>query len=193
MGPLSSATLPPVKRVDIRLEGPVLLEPTIHGDPRGFFVETYRKNEYAKLGIEEDFVQDNHSRSTRGVVRGIHFQLPPGQAKLVRCARGAIFDVVVDLRRGSPTYGQWEGHELSEENMRQLYIPIGFGHGFCVLSEIADVIYKVSGYYDASIERGIAYDDPDVGVEWPSEVELIVSERDAGAPRLGEVADELPF
>ena len=182
-----------MNRVETRLEGPILLQPAVHGDARGFFVETYRKNEYARLGIEEDFVQDNHSRSTRGVVRGIHFQLPPGQAKLVRVARGAIFDVVVDLRRGSPTYGQWEGHELSEENMRQLYVPIGFGHGFCVLSDVADVIYKVSGYYDASIERGIAYDDPDVGVDWPDEVELLVSERDANAPRLSEVADELPF
>jgi dTDP-4-dehydrorhamnose 3,5-epimerase len=190
---LSSGSLRRVNQLQTRLEGPILLEPAIHGDPRGFFVETYRKNEYAKLGIEEDFVQDNHSRSTRGVVRGIHFQLPPGQAKLVRVARGAIFDAVVDLRRGSPTYGQWEAHELSEENMRQLYVPIGFGHGFCVTSDVADVIYKVSGYYDPSIERGIAYDDPDVGVEWPSDVELLVSERDATAPRLSEVADDLPF
>jgi dTDP-4-dehydrorhamnose 3,5-epimerase len=182
-----------VNQVETRLLGPILIEPTVHGDSRGFFVETYRKNEYAKLGIGEDFVQDNHSRSSRGVVRGIHFQLPPGQAKLVRCAHGTIFDVVVDLRRSSPTYGQWEGHELSDENARQLYVPIGFGHGFCVLSEVADVIYKVSGYYDASIERGIAWDDPDVGVAWPTDVELIVSERDASAPRLAEVADSLPF
>ncbi len=161
-----------MKRLDTRLEGPILIEPAVHGDARGFFVETFRRNEYAQLGIDHDFVQDNHSRSARGVVRGIHFQLPPGQAKLVRCARGAILDVVVDLRRGSPSFGQWEGHELSDENLRQLYVPIGFGHGFCVLSELADVIYKVSGYYDAEIERGIAYDDPDVGVEWPSDIEL---------------------
>jgi dTDP-4-dehydrorhamnose 3,5-epimerase len=182
-----------VNRLATQLEGPILLEPTVHGDPRGFFVETYRKNEYAQLGIHEDFVQDNHSRSGRGVVRGIHFQLPPGQAKLVRSACGAIFDVVVDLRRQSPTYGRWEGHELSDENMRQLYVPVGFGHGFCVLSEVADVIYKVSGYYDPSIERGIAYDDPDIGVDWPADVELLVSDRDASAPRLSEVAAELPF
>jgi dTDP-4-dehydrorhamnose 3,5-epimerase len=182
-----------VKRLDTRLEGPILIEPAAHGDARGFFVETFRRNEYAQLGIDHDFVQDNHSRSARGVVRGIHFQLPPGQAKLVRCARGAILDVVVDLRRGSPTFGQWEGHELSDENLRQLYVPIGFGHGFCVLSEVADVIYKVSGYYDAEIERGIAYDDPDVGIEWPSDIELSVSERDATAPRLAELAPQLPF
>jgi dTDP-4-dehydrorhamnose 3,5-epimerase len=182
-----------VNRVATTLEGPILIEPAVHGDSRGFFVETYRKNEYERLGIVEDFVQDNHSRSARGVVRGIHFQLPPGQAKLVRCSRGTIMDVVVDLRRGSPTYGQWEAHELSDENQRQLYVPIGFGHGFCVLSEVADVIYKVSGYYDPSIERGIAYDDPDVGVEWPSDIELSVSERDATAPRLRDVADQLPF
>jgi dTDP-4-dehydrorhamnose 3,5-epimerase len=182
-----------VKRLETRLDGPILIEPEVHGDARGFFVETYRKSEYAQLGIEQDFVQDNHSRSGRGVVRGIHFQLPPGQAKLVRCARGAILDVAVDLRRGSPTFGEWEGHELTDENLRQLYLPIGFGHGFCVLSEVADVIYKVSGYYDAAIERGIAYDDPEVGVEWPGGIELIASERDASAPALSEVAAELPF
>jgi dTDP-4-dehydrorhamnose 3,5-epimerase len=182
-----------VKRLKTRLDGPILIEPEVHGDARGFFVETYRKSEYAQLGIEQDFVQDNHSRSGRGVVRGIHFQLPPGQAKLVRCARGAILDVAVDLRRGSPTFGGWEGHELTDENLRQLYLPIGFGHGFCVLSEVADVIYKVSGYYDAAIERGIAYDDPEVGVEWPTGIELIVSERDASAPTLSEVAEQLPF
>jgi dTDP-4-dehydrorhamnose 3,5-epimerase len=182
-----------MRQVDTRIEGPILIEPAVHGDARGFFVETYRKNVLAELGIHEDFVQDNHSRSGRGVVRGIHFQLPPGQAKLVRCARGAILDVVVDLRRGSPTYGEWEGHELSDENHRQIYVPIGFGHGFCVLSAVADVVYKVSGYYDDSIERGIAYDDPDVAVEWPSDVELLVSERDANAPRLADVRNELPF
>jgi dTDP-4-dehydrorhamnose 3,5-epimerase len=182
-----------MNKVETKLEGPLLLEPTVHGDARGFFVETYRENDWAAFGITENFVQDNHSRSRRGVVRGIHFQLPPGQAKLIRCSRGAIFDVVVDLRRGSPTFGAWESHELSDENHRQLYIPIGFGHGFCVLSDVADVAYKVSGYYDPAIERGIAWDDPDVGIEWPSGLDLSVSERDATAPRLAEIADELPF
>ena len=171
----------------------MVLEPTVHGDTRGFFVETYRRNLLADLGIHEEFVQDNHSRSKRGVVRGIHFQLPPGQAKLVRCSRGAIFDVVVDLRRGSPTFGGWESHELSDANHRQIYIPIGFGHGFCALSETADVVYKTSGYYDPAIERGLAWDDPEVGIEWPGSMELLVSERDAAAPTLSQLADDLPF
>jgi dTDP-4-dehydrorhamnose 3,5-epimerase len=182
-----------MKRLDTRLHGPILIEPAIHGDARGFFAETYRRNEWAELGIEDEFVQDNHSRSGKGVVRGIHFQLPPGQAKLIRCSRGAIFDVVVDLRRGSPTFGVWESHELSDENHRQLYIPLGFGHGFCVVSDVADVSYKVSGYYDAEIERGIAWDDPDVEIEWPAGLELSVSERDRTAPRLAELRDALPF
>ena len=114
-------------------------------------------------------------------------------AKLVRCARGAILDVVVDLRRGSPTFGEWEGFELSDENLHQLYCPVGFAHGFCVLSEIADVMYKCDAYYDESIERGIAYDDPDIGIDWPKDIELIPSQRDASAPRLRDLVDELPF
>lgn len=174
------------------LEGPLLLEPAVHGDGRGFFAETYRRSLLADLGVDHDFVQDNHSRSAQGVVRGIHFQVGEGQAKLVRCARGAILDVVVDLRRGSPTYGGWEGHTLDDERMLQLYVPVGFGHGFCVLSEWADVVYKCSSYYDPDTERGIRYDDPDVGVEWP-DLDLRVSERDATAPLLREVAGELPF
>ena len=137
-------------------------------------------------------MQDNHSRSSRGVVRGIHFSVGAGQAKLVRCARGSILDVLVDLRRGSPTFGEWEAYELDDEQLRQVYAPVGFGHGFCVTSEVADVVYKCSTYYDGAIERGIAYDDPAVGIEWP-QIELSVSERDRRAPRLAEVADELPF
>ena len=175
-----------------RLEGPILLEPDVHGDERGFFVETYRRSTYAELGIHEDFVQDNHSRSGRGIVRGMHFQVGPGQAKLIRCARGSIFDVVTDIRLGSPSFGDWEAHELNEDNHHQLYVPIGFAHGFCVTSEVADVIYKVSGYYAEEIERGFRYDDPEVGIEWPLD-ELIVSERDATAPLLSEISDELPF
>jgi dTDP-4-dehydrorhamnose 3,5-epimerase len=182
-----------MNRLETKLDGPILIEPAVHGDARGFFVETYRRDQWAALGIHDDFVQDNYSRSRRGVVRGIHFQLPPGQAKLVRCSRGAIFDVVVDLRRGSPTFAQWESCELSDENHRQLYIPVGFGHGFCALSEVADVAYKVSSYYDAKIERGIAWDDPDVGIEWPASLDLSVSERDMTAPHLAELGDEIPF
>jgi dTDP-4-dehydrorhamnose 3,5-epimerase len=139
-----------------------------------------------------DFVQDNHSRSSRGILRGIHFQTTPGQAKLVRCLRGRVWDLAVDLRRKSPTYGEWEGHELDDERHRQLFVPVGFGHGFCVLSDVADVAYKLSSPYDPATEAGIAWDDPDVGVDWPID-DPILSERDRGAPRLAEIADELPW
>ena len=180
----------------LRIEGLVAIEPAVHGDERGFFIETYRREWHARAGIPDvtDFVQDNHSRSGRGVVRGLHFQIGAGVAKLVRCARGRILDVAVDLRAGSPTFGQWEAIELDDRTMRELYVPVGFAHGFCVLSEVADVLYKQTAYYDAGIERGIAWDDPDLGIEWPlAAEELIVSERDAAAPRLSEIAAELPF
>jgi dTDP-4-dehydrorhamnose 3,5-epimerase len=182
-----------MRRLETRLEGPILIEPFVHGDSRGFFHETYRKSVFGELGIHDDFVQDNHSRSGRGVVRGMHFQVGKGMAKLVRCSQGAIVDVLVDLRRGSPTFGQWEAFELNDEGLHQLYCPIGFAHGFCVTSESADVIYKCSAYYDESIERGIKYDDPDIGIDWPAGVELKPSERDANAPLLRDVEGELPF
>jgi dTDP-4-dehydrorhamnose 3,5-epimerase len=182
-----------MRALETRLEGPILVEPVVHGDERGFFHETYRRNVYADLGIGAEFVQDNHSRSGHGIVRGMHFQVGHGMSKLVRCAGGAILDVVVDLRRGSPTFGEWEAFELNDENLHQLYCPIGFAHGFCVTSDYADVMYKCSAYYDESIERGIKYDDPDIGIKWPSDVELIPSDRDANAPLLRDVADELPF
>ena len=182
-----------MKRLPTRLEGPILIEPVVHRDERGFFHETYRRNAYADLGIPDEFVQDNHSRSAHGVVRGMHFQVGDGMAKLVRCAAGSMLDVVVDLRRGSPTYGEWEAFELNEDNLRQIYCPIGFAHGICITSERADVLYKCTAYYDGSIERGIAYDDPEIGIEWPAGLELIPSERDANAPRLAEIADDLPF
>jgi dTDP-4-dehydrorhamnose 3,5-epimerase len=179
-----------MRRLPTRLDGPVLVEVTVHGDDRGLFAETYRRNVFAELGIPEEFVQDNHSRSRRGVLRGLHYQ--PGMAKLVRCARGAILDVVVDIRAGSATLGTWESHELSDANGRQLYVPDGFAHGFCVLSEIADVVYSCSTYYDPETEGGFAYDDPDVGVQWPEGLEFVVSERDLGAPPLSEIMDGLP-
>ena len=183
-----------MERLDTRLDGPILLKPKVFGDERGFFMESYRRSVYTELGIPEEMPQDNHSRSGAKIVRGMHFQIGAGAAKLVRCARGAIYDVVVDLRKGSPTYGQWEGFELSDENFHIVYCPVGFAHGFCVLSEVADVMYKQSRYYDDQFERGISYKDPDVAIEWPVPVdELIPSQRDAAAPTLKEIEDELPF
>jgi dTDP-4-dehydrorhamnose 3,5-epimerase len=182
-----------VKRLQTRLSGLVLLAPAVHGDARGFFMETYRAEEWAAHGVPTDFVQDNQSRSRCGTLRGIHFQTHPGQGKLVRVARGRVFDVVVDLRRGSPTFGEWESVELDDEHGLQLYIPVGFGHGFCVLSETADFVYKCTSYYDAATEAGISFDDPDVGIEWPRDVELLCSQRDHEAPRLAEVGGSLPF
>jgi dTDP-4-dehydrorhamnose 3,5-epimerase len=183
-----------MERLETRLDGPILLKPKVFGDERGFFTESYRRSVYAELGITEEMPQDNHSRSAAKIVRGMHFQIGDGAAKLVRAARGAIYDVVVDLRKGSPTFGEWEGFELSDENFHILYCPIGFAHGFCVLSEIADVMYKQSHYYRDETERGISYRDPDVGIEWPVPVDaLIPSARDQGAPTLREVEGELPF
>jgi dTDP-4-dehydrorhamnose 3,5-epimerase len=182
-----------MERLETRLEGPVLVRPVAHPDERGFFQETYRRSAFAELGIHDEFVQDNHSRSVHGVVRGMHFQVGAGVAKLVRCARGAILDVVVDIRRGSPTYGGWEAFELTDENFHQVYCPVGFAHGFCVLSEHADVMYKQSAYYEGALERGIAYNDPDVAISWPAGLELQPSERDANAPFLRHIEKELPF
>jgi dTDP-4-dehydrorhamnose 3,5-epimerase len=183
-----------MERLETRLDGPILIQPRVLGDERGFFCETYRREVFAELGIPEEMVQDNHSRSRRGIVRGMHFQIGAGAAKLVRCARGAIVDVMVDIRRGSPTFAQWEAFELTEDNMRSVYCPIGFAHGFCVLSDIADVMYKQSSYYADATERGIAYDDPDVAVDWPLPAgELVPSRRDATAPLLRDIQAELPF
>ena len=176
--------------VTTRLEGPILVQPTIHRDKRGFFLESYRRDALAELGIAEEYVQDNHSRSGKGIVRGMHFQ--PGMAKLVRCTSGEVVDVLIDIRKGSPTFGEWEAFTLNDENLRHLYCPDGFAHGFCVTSEVADVVYKCSAYYDPKAESGIAYNDPDVGIEWP-DVELIPSDRDASAPLLKDVESELPF
>ncbi len=179
-----------------RLPGLIAFEPAVHGDERGFFCETYREEWHEQLGLAagERFVQDNHSRSTRGVLRGMHFQVGEGVGKLVRCARGRVLDVAVDVRRGSPTYGQWEAVELDEQSMRSVYVPVGFAHGFCVVSDVADVMYKQTAYYDPSLERGIAWDDADVAIEWPLPAgELVISERDRAAPALRELAGELPF
>jgi dTDP-4-dehydrorhamnose 3,5-epimerase len=184
------------RTLDNPIDGLVLVEPEAHGDDRGFLVETYRSDRWREFGIVvEEFVQDNHSRSGKWTLRGLHFQTRPGQAKLVRCVRGSIFDVAVDMRRSSQTFGQWAGYELSDSNHHQLFVPIGFAHGFLVLSETADVVYKLSSYYDPETESGIAWDDPEVGVEWPlpDGAEPQLSGRDRQAPRLAEIAADLPW
>lgn len=177
--------------VDTALEGAKLIKPRVHGDERGFFLESFRSDALAGAGVAMPFLQDNHSRSSYGIVRGMHFQ--PGQAKLVRCVRGAIFDVIADIRRGSPTFGRWEGYELNDETHHQLLVPDGFAHGFCVLSDLADVTYKVSSYYDPATEGGFRFDDPGVGIEWPiAPDQLIASARDTSAPTLAELELERP-
>ncbi len=169
------------------LPGVVIIAPRIFTDQRGFFYESYNHREYAAHGIEDVFVQDNHSRSVKGTLRGLHYQVAPGQAKLVRVVVGEVFDVVVDIRRDAPTYGRWVGTILSAENCRQLYIPVGYAHGFCVTSEWAEFLYKCSGYYAPQSERGIAWNDPDLGIAWPIQ-EPILSERDRQHPRLAQVS-----
>ena len=180
------------RRLETGIEGLVLIEPEVHGDERGFLVESYRADLWRQLGVDVELVQQNSSRSSRSTLRGIHFQTLPGQAKLVRCSRGEIFDVAVDMRRNSPTFGQWEGHLLDDRSHHQLYLPVGFGHGFCVLSDEADVSYQLSSYFDPETESGIAWDDPEIGIEWPVEDPLL-SQRDVSAPRLSEIAGSLPF
>lgn len=178
------------RRVETELDGVVLIEPEVHRDERGLMVESFRADDFRQLGIDVEFVQENHSRSGPGVLRGIHLQA--GQAKLVRCPRGRIWDVAVDLRPNSPTYRRWEGHELDDERHRQLFVPAGFGHGFCVLGDgSADVIYRLSAYYDPEKETGVAWDDPELAIDWPIS-DPVLSERDRLAPRLAEVADTLP-
>jgi dTDP-4-dehydrorhamnose 3,5-epimerase len=171
-------------RLPTRLEDLVLIEPAVHGDERGFLVETFRESELRELGIDAGFVQENHSRSVGPILRGIHMQ--DGMGKLVRCARGRIWDLAVDLRRDSPTYMQWEGFELDDRAHRQLFVPDGFGHGFCLLSEDADVVYRLTDYYDPERETGVAWDDPDLAVDWPIS-DPVLSERDRTAPRLTEL------
>jgi dTDP-4-dehydrorhamnose 3,5-epimerase len=175
-----------MRRLETHLEGPILLEPDVHGDARGFFLETARATTLAELGVTDSFVQDNHSRSARGVLRGMHFQ--PGMAKLVRCAHGSILDVLVDIRPGSASFGSWEGYELNDEHHHHVYVPDGFAHGFCVLSETADVIYKCSSYYDQAAESGFRFDDPRVGITWPDGIAFQTSERDRSAPLLSELS-----
>jgi dTDP-4-dehydrorhamnose 3,5-epimerase len=174
------------------LAGLILVEPQCFGDDRGFFLETYHAPRYRDAGIVDEFVQDNHSRSARGVLRGLHFTVKKPQAQIVTVMRGAIFDVAVDLRRSSATFGRWFGVRLSDEGPRQIYMAPGFAHGFCVLSDVADLHYKVSQIYDRADEGGLVWNDPEVGIRWPIEAPS-VSVRDAGYPRLRDLdAGRLP-
>lgn len=178
------------------ITGLLLVEPVVHRDPRGFFVETWHAERFAAAGIELAFAQDNHSRSVRDTLRGLHYQafgpgLGPGQAKLVRVARGAIWDVAVDLRPGSPTFSRWHAQRLDADAHAQLFIPAGCAHGFCVLSADADVIYKVSTPYDPALERGLAWDDPELAIPWPVATPLL-SARDRANPTLAEARSTAP-
>lgn len=174
--------------IQTSLPGVLIVEPNVFADDRGFFMETYNVVEFRKAGIDAEFVQDNHSRSRYGVVRGLHYQEPNPQGKLVRCTRGTLFDVAVDIRRGSPHFGAWFGVELSEQNKRELWIPPGFAHGFCALSDIADLAYKTTALYDGKADRCIAWNDPRIGIEWPPIAAPLLSEKDATAPRLDDAA-----
>ena len=168
------------------LEGLLLIEPRCFQDERGFFLESYEQERYQAMGMMEDFVQDNHSRSARNVLRGLHFTRRNPQAQILTVMRGNIFDVVVDIRKDSPTFGKWFGVELSDEGIRQMYMPHGFAHGFCVLSEYADLHYKVSQRYDSNDEGGLCWNDPDVGVEWPV-CTPVISDRDRNHPLLRSI------
>jgi dTDP-4-dehydrorhamnose 3,5-epimerase len=173
------------------LAGVVVIEPTVHGDARGFFVETYRADRYAAAGLPNTFVQDNHSLSVRHTLRGLHWQWRRPQGKLVRVVEGSIFDVAVDLRIDAPTFGQWYGVELSADNFRQIYVPPLFAHGFCVTSEVAQVEYKCTDFYDPDGEAGLMWNDPDLGIRWPVE-SPIVSARDTSHPRFVELFGRTP-
>ena len=177
-----------MKVIPTDLPGVLVIEPQVHRDPRGFFAETYHAARYAAAGIEATFVQDNHSRSVRGTLRGLHAQRTRPQGKLVRAVRGEIFDVAVDIRPGSATFGKWVGDRLSEENFRQIFVPPGFAHGFCVLSEVAEVEYKCTDFYDRADEIGARWDS--VGIEWPIEHPLL-SPKDAALPTLAELRKSL--
>ena len=174
-----------MKVTETLLPGVIMIEPKTFEDDRGFFLETYHRDRYAEAGMRCDFVQDNHGRSTKGVLRGLHFQLAHPQAKLVRVVCGEVFDVAVDIRRGSPTFGKWYSAILSGENKHQLYIPEGFAHGYCVLSEVADFEYKVTDFYWPDDQAGVIWNDPDLAISWPIQ-DPILSEKDLSLPRLSE-------
>lgn len=175
----------------LRLPGLIKITPDVFSDSRGFFMQSYHQPSYVDAGIGCAFLQDNHSRSVKNTIRGMHYQQAPGQAKLVRVVSGRIFDVAVDIRPKSPTFGQWEGVWLDAERHEQLFVPVGFAHGFCVVSETAEVLYKTSSVYDHAQEKGFAYNDPEVNIAWPSDAPL-VSPRDEKAPSLSSLRSTLP-
>jgi dTDP-4-dehydrorhamnose 3,5-epimerase len=169
--------------IETSLPGVLVIEPKVYADTRGFFMETYHAAHFRALGIDAAFVQDNHSRSLRGVLRGLHYQEPNPQGKLVRCTRGALYDVAVDIRAGSPQFGKWTAAELTEENRRMMWVPPGFAHGFCALSDVADLVYKCTALYEAANDRTILWSDPEIGITWPV-AKPALSPKDAAAPRL---------
>lgn len=179
--------------IETKIKDLYIIEPQVFGDHRGYFMESYNKNDFFEAGLTMEFVQDNESKSKKGVLRGLHFQTKHTQGKLVRVTEGAVYDVAVDLRKGSPTYGQWEGVTLTSENKRQFYVPEGFAHGFLVLSETAVFNYKCTDYYAPEYDSGLLWNDEDVAVEWPLEgiEELLLSEKDKNQKRLKEL--DLPF
>ena len=181
------------KRIDTSIDGVCIVEPTVFGDNRGYFMETYSKADFAEIGLDYDFVQDNQSKSKKGVLRGLHFQTQHTQGKLVRCTEGEVWDVAVDLRKGSPTYGQWEGVYLSAENKRQFYVPEGFAHGFVVLSETATFNYKCTDFYSPEHDGGVLWNDEDIAIEWPLDgiEEVLLSEKDKKQKKFKEL--DLPF
>lgn len=171
-----------------KIEDVILIEPKVFGDDRGFFLESYKKSDFVQNGIDVDFTQDNHSKSTKGVLRGLHYQLyPKSQAKLVRCTRGKIFDVAVDIRKNSKTFGKWVGFELSEENKHMLYIPVGFAHGFVVLSSEAELLYKASNEFSLELDRGIKWNDPEINIDWRIDFTPLISDKDAKQPLLKDL------
>jgi dTDP-4-dehydrorhamnose 3,5-epimerase len=176
------------KKIETSIDGVYIIEPTVFGDERGYFMETYSETEFAEIGINTKFVQDNQSKSKKGVLRGLHFQTENSQGKLVRVIRGEVFDVCVDLRKDSKTYGKWEGVILSEENKKMFMIPVGFAHGFLVLSDEAEFTYKCTDIYNKAAEGGLIWNDPDVGIKWPEvDTELLFSEKDQKWPTLKEL------
>ena len=179
-----------MKVIETKLPGVLIIEPKVFGDARGFFKETFQSQRYREAGIEYDFVQDNHSRSQKGVLRGLHFQITKPQGKLVSCSQGAVFDVAVDINPASATFGQYAGIELTEDNHRQFWVPPGYAHGFCVLTDAADFQYRCTDYYDPSDEGGLIWNDPDVAIEWPIDQPLL-SEKDAKLASLKDLANKL--